>query len=110
MATSSQVLGPTDALTLLLTVESLLIAALAIGVSLATPRSGGSPPFIARGTLALIIAVVITLVGIGAAAAWIVAYIEPGPQGIAEWLEGLALAAGILGGVVFSWAFWYGVR
>jgi hypothetical protein len=106
----TQVLGASDALTLLLTVESLLITALAVAVSLTGSHSEGSAPFVVRGGLAAVIAASVTIVAVGAAAAWIVVYIDPTPVGVAQWAEAIGIGVGVLAEPVFAWGLWAATR
>jgi len=99
-------LGPADALTLLLTVESLLLAALAAAVALMGPQAAGGRPIAVGGGLAALIAAAITMVAVGAGAAWSSLYITPGPRGLTAWIEAIALAVGIIAGPLFSWGLW----
>jgi Mn2+/Fe2+ NRAMP family transporter len=96
-----------ETLILLLTVETLLIAVLAVAVSLSGPRPTGGRPFVVRGGLVVVIALAITVVAMGAGAAWVEGYADPGPSNAGQWMETVAVAVGILGGVIFSWGLWF---
>jgi hypothetical protein len=95
MVESQHGLSAAHSLPVLLTTESLLFAAFGVSVGLTTPVEGGRPPIIASGVLAALIAVIIWVVAIGAAAAWISVYTSPGPCGFSETIQALCLAAGI---------------
>jgi hypothetical protein len=94
-------------LILLLTVETLLIAVLAVAVSLSGSRPTGGKPFVVKGGLVVVIALAITGVAIGAGAAWVEGYADPGPSNAGQWMETVAVAVGVFGGVVFSWGLWF---
>jgi hypothetical protein len=89
-------LASDDALPLLLTTESLLFAAFGVSVALTTPVEGGRPPLIASGMLAALISIIIWVVALGAASAWISVYIDPSPCGFSQAIQGLCLAGGIV--------------
>jgi hypothetical protein len=107
---AAQVLAAPDALTLLLTVESLLIAALAVAISLTGPKPAGGKPFVVKGGLVLLIAFAITIVAAGAAAAWFALYVDVGPSGVEQWVEAVSLAVGIVAGAAFAWGLWIGAK
>lgn len=87
----------------LLTVESLLFAALSVGVALAETTEFGRPLPTSAAFYAGSIAFVITLLAAGAGAAWFGAYTAPGPSGVQEIVAASAIAVGILAEVVFAW-------
>jgi hypothetical protein len=89
--------GPADALTLLLTVEGLLFAALGIGVGTAQRELGQTRSPIPL-VISLIAVVVILLVAVGACSAW--SHIYETHAGAADatnlGIEGIALLAAIV--------------
>jgi len=89
--------GPTDALTLLLTVEGLLFAALSIGVATAQRQLGQTrSPFPL--VVSLVVVLVIALVAAGATSAWSHIYeTHPGAADATDLeIEGIALIAAIV--------------
>jgi hypothetical protein len=95
--------GPTDALTLLLTVEGLLFAALSIGVAVARPQLGEVQTWIPFG-LSLAAAVVIALVAVGAWSAWSHIYEAKAgaPDAAKLEVQGIALAGAIVAQPLFA--------
>lgn len=100
---SSGALPTKDALTTLLTVESLLFAALSICVALGQPTEFGRRLPTSPLAFSLTAAGAVTLIAFGAATAWINAYLDPCPATAEEWIEGIALGAGIVAQAVFAW-------
>jgi hypothetical protein len=94
--------APTSALGTLLTTESLLFAALSVSVALAADTEWGrrlpTSPFV----FACSVVALLTLVACGAGAAWSSDYVSPGPDGLAQWAQAVALAAGIVGQPIFA--------
>ncbi|MGO9319683.1 MAG: hypothetical protein ACLQBY_02605 [Solirubrobacteraceae bacterium] len=95
--------GPKDALTLLITVEGLLFAALSIGVASARKKLGevqGPGAFI----LSLAAFVVIALVAVGAWSAWSDIYEAKAgvPEATNLEIEGIALAVAIVAQPIFA--------
>jgi hypothetical protein len=97
-ATAATQLSASDALILLMTVETLLFAGLAVSVALAAPSEHGGPPIVRGPRLAWSITVAIALVSFGAAMAWLDLFSGSGnwPVGFRAWAIAVALASGIL--------------
>jgi hypothetical protein len=96
-AAQNPTLGPTDALILLVTVESLLFAALAVSVTLAGPSELGGPPFVRGSKLAWSITGVLTIVSIGALMCWLELYAgSRWPCGFRAALTALAILIGVV--------------
>lgn len=74
LAAQNSTLSPNDALILLVTVESLLFAALAVSVTLAGPSELGGPPFVRGPKFAWSITGVLATVSIGALMSWLELY------------------------------------
>lgn len=102
-------LSASDALILLVTVETLLFAGLAVGVALAAPSEHGGPPIVRGSRLAWSITAAITLASIGAAMAWLDIFSGVGqwPDGFRAWAIAVAVGVGIgvppLLGAWISW-------
>lgn len=92
-----------DALSLLLTTEALLLAALTISVVLTEPSPSGRNPLVARGWLAIAVALAITAVATGAGAAWVDLFTHPWPVELTGGIEAVAVAVGIGGQPLFAW-------
>ncbi|HEV2772754.1 MAG TPA: hypothetical protein VGV57_08010 [Thermoleophilaceae bacterium] len=95
-------LSPPGTLTLLLTTESLLFAAFGVGVALTTPTAEGRPAFIAQGYLALGVALVILVVGIGAFTAFLEILDWGRLRGFSSIAQATAIAVGIAMQPVFA--------
>jgi hypothetical protein len=102
-ATSTNGFTDSAALALLLTTESLLFAALSVSVTLAQPVAGGRPPFLARGRLGIVIALVLTVVAVGGLSAWLDVFSDPWPDGFRDIAVAVGLGAGIVGQALFAW-------
>ena len=88
-ATQNGTLSPTDALILLVTVESLLFAALAVSVALAAP-------FVRGPWLAWTITVVLAVISLGALMCWLELYAGSSwPCGFRAALTAIAILVGI---------------
>jgi len=98
--------GPTDALTLLLTVEGLLFAALSIGVATAQRQLGEVRSWVPL-TLSLTAVGVILLVAIGASSAWSHIYEahRGAPDATNLEVEGIALIAAVVAQPLLALAF-----
>ena len=96
-------LSTADALMTLLTVESLLFTALSVGVALAGATEFGRNLPTSATFYAGSIAFVITLLAVGAGAAWLGAYADSWPSDGREVVAALAIAVGIVAEVVFAW-------
>jgi len=109
---SSPAMAPAESLAVLLTVESLLFAALGVGVTIQTTvEDRYLPTLIATGRLAFWVAVTICCVAVGAAAAWYDLYAAGWPPGdIISLLESSGLAIGIGAQPLLAVAVWWGVR
>jgi hypothetical protein len=96
LATQNPSLDPSDALILLMTVESLLFAALAVAVTLAGPSELGGPPFVRGAKLAWSITGVLTVISLGALMCWLELYGGSNwPCGFRATLTALAILVGI---------------
>jgi hypothetical protein len=96
LATQNSTLSPSDALILLVTVESLLFAALAVSVTLAGPSEMGGPPFVRGSKLAWSITAVLAIVSLGALMCWLELYAGSGwPCGFRAAISALAILVGI---------------
>src|SRR5436190_1523268 len=96
--------GPDRSLTVLLTTESLLFAVLALTLSFGTSSLPVKSPaaFARKATIA--IAAVLTVLGAGAATAWIDLFIKgTWPQGFVAWFPVLAIAVGAMCQPIFAW-------
>lgn len=78
-------LSHAQALTTLLTVESLIFAALGVGVAVTAAVPGGRSPYLAEGKLARHIALALTLVAVAAGTAWWQVFMHP-TRPRASWL------------------------
>jgi len=87
-----------DALILLLTVEALLFAGLAVSVTLAGPSELGGPPAVRGAKLAWTITAVIALISFGSAMAWLDLYTGHGqwPDSFRAQAIAVAIAVGIV--------------
>jgi len=100
---SIPIFTPSNALTTLLTVESLLFAGVAAATSLSsTTTLAVSPQWIAR-ALALGVTVVLTTVAIGAAFAWSRLFLGSWPSRLDEQLPVICLAVGIAAQPIVAW-------
>jgi hypothetical protein len=100
---SRDALSPADALVVLLTVETLLFAAFAVGAAFSeTTEFGRSLPTSAE-TFARLAAAAITLVGIGGVAAWVDAYVHRGIHSAYDAIEAAAVLIGILSEMGLAW-------
>jgi hypothetical protein len=91
-----------NALTALLTVESLLFAALGLTAALATPGTRVRKLPTAR-TLGFVVASFITLVAAGGMLAWSTIYLDHWPCDIRRSLIALVLGLAILGQPLLCW-------
>lgn len=94
---------PKDALTVLLTTESLLFAAFGISITLAQETDEGRHPFVAKGRLAIVIALIITCVATGAATAWWDVFSPKWPTTWREEVQAGGIGAGIIGQPMLAW-------
>jgi hypothetical protein len=97
-------LSHTQALTTSLTVESLIFAALGIGVAVTTAVAGGRSPYLAQGKLARHIALALTTVAVAAGTAWWQVFMRPKyPQGFAAWSQAVGVAVAVVAQPYFAW-------
>lgn len=110
VATTTEI-SVSDALILLLTVEALLFAGLAVSVTLAGPSDLGGPPAVRGAKLAWTITVVIALISFGAAMAWLDLYTghSQWPGGFRARAIAVAIAVGIVSPSVLGAWIAYGV-
>ena len=104
LATATQ-LAPTDALTALLTIESLLFAVFSITLTfgssgLTKSVTGGLVRRIAAATAA-----VLTVLSVGAGTSWVKLFVGSSTYGFAQWSPAIALAVGLIVQPVFAWIF-----
>ncbi len=100
---SSTPFTASNALTTLLTVESLLFAGVAAATSLSTVTSLPVSPRAAARALALGVSLVLTTVAIGAAFAWSRLFINHWPTRIDEQVPVICLAIGIVAQPLVAW-------
>lgn len=94
---------PSNALTTLLVVESLLFAGFATSLSLTSMATLAiSPQRAARG-LALGVCGVVTIVAVGAASAWARIFLETWPPRIDDQIPAICIAIGILAQPIVAW-------
>jgi hypothetical protein len=91
-------LSASEALILLMTVETLLFAGLAVSLALAAPSEHGGNPIVRGPKLAWSISGAILIVSIGAAMAWLDIFTgkQHWPVGFRAWAIAIAVAAGII--------------
>jgi hypothetical protein len=111
LAASMPQISVSDALVLLMTVEALLFAGLAVSVTLAGPSELGGPPAVRGAKLAWTIAIAIALISFGAAMAWLDLYVGHGqwPDGFRARAIAVAIAVGIVSPSVLGAWIAYGV-
>lgn len=102
---SSEAFTATNALTTLLTVESLLFAGVAAAASLSTATSFPVSPRAALRSLAFGVSLVLTTVAIGAAFAWARLFLHDWPARVDEQVPLICLAIGIAAQPVVAWTF-----
>jgi hypothetical protein len=105
MAATATRFDPTDALTSLLTVESLLFAVFSITLTFGSSGltknvTGGTMRRLARATAA-----VLTVLSIGAGTSWVTLFVGSSTHGFAQWSPAVALAIGVIAQPVFAWIF-----
>jgi hypothetical protein len=103
VATVAAAFQPTTALTILLTVESLLFAGLAAAVSLSSTTTLPVSPHAAARALALGIAAVLTAVAVGAGFAWSRLFVHAWPSRLDEQVPVICLAVGIAAQPIVAW-------
>jgi hypothetical protein len=98
-------------LTTLLTVESLIFAALSVGITVTTPVTGGRSPYLATGRLARRIALTLSAVAFAAGLAWWQVFTEPySPRGFFRWAEAAGVAVAIVAQPYFAWRLALGAK
>jgi hypothetical protein len=102
MAAPASQLGAGEALVVLLTVESLLFAAFAVGAALTATSEFGRPLPTSGKTFAYLVFGAICLVAVGGAAAWTDAYLDHGVHSVYQAIEAAAILAGIVAQVAFA--------
>jgi hypothetical protein len=100
-----------QALTILLTVESLIFAALGISVAVTAAVPGGRSPYLAQGKLARRIALTLTAVAVAAGTAWWQVFMRPvRPDGFFAWAQALGVAIALVAEPYFAWRLAVGVK
>jgi len=104
-------LAAAQALTALLTVESLIFAALGVGVAVTAAVPGGRSPYLASGKLARRIALALTAVAFAAGTAWWQVFMRPThPHGFFAWSEAIGVAIAVVAQPYFGWRLALGVK
>jgi hypothetical protein len=104
-------LDDVQALTSLLTVESLTFAAFGIGIAVTAAVPGGRSAYLMQGKLARRIALCLTAVATGAGTAWWEVFVEPdAPTGFFAWSQAGGIAVAIVAQPYFAWRLALGVR
>jgi len=98
-----------NALTTLLTTESLLFAVFALTLSFGSSSVARTVTTSAARQIAATAAGVLTFLGAGAAVAWVDLFVCPWPGRFAQWFPAVAIAVGILAQPVFAWSFVVGL-
>jgi hypothetical protein len=108
----SPAMTPGESLAVFLTVESLLFAALGVGVTIQTTvEDRYLPKLFTTGRLAFWVAVTICCVAVGGAAAWYDLYAAGWPPSdLISLLESSGLAVGIAAQPLLAVVVWWGVR
>jgi len=102
-ATSPTLLAPANALSTLLTVESLLFAGMAAAASLGATGSYAVSPRAAAAKLALAVTCVLTTIAIGACFAWARVFLVAWPSRIDEQVPAICLLIGIAAQPLVAW-------
>jgi hypothetical protein len=99
--------GSDKALTTLLTTESLLFAVFALTLSFGGNSLSSVVVVDVARKMALAVAAVLTILGIGAATAWVATFLgtDPSPHGFNEWCPAAAIAVGVVAQPIFAWFF-----
>jgi hypothetical protein len=98
-------------LTILLTVESLIFAALGVGVAVTAAVPGGRSPYLATGTLARHIALALTGVAFAAGTACWQVFMRPThPHGFFAWSQAVGVAIAVVAQPYFGWRLAYGAK
>jgi len=97
-----------NALASLLTVESLLFAALSLAASLSVP--GKRVPAVSPQVLGFLAAGFLSIVAFGAAMAWWSIFAADWPNSFRSSAVAITLAIAILGQPVFAWGVAFGLR
>lgn len=93
---SAEALSNSDALLGLITIESLLFAALAVSVALAGEFKAGQRKIVRGPKLAWAITATISAVSFGAMMAWLELFLEPCPDGFRDTAVAAMFAVGIV--------------
>jgi hypothetical protein len=96
-----------NALTALMTAESLLFAVFAVTLSIGAGPTAKQADMRFVRRLAVAAAAVLTLLGIGGLISWCDLFVAEWPGRLAEWAPLVALAVGIVAQPVFAWAIAY---
>jgi hypothetical protein len=96
-------LAPANALSTLLTVESLLFAGMAASASLGATASYAVSPRAAAAKLALAVTCVLTTIAIGACFAWARVFLVAWPSRIDEQVPAICLRIGIVAQPFVAW-------
>jgi hypothetical protein len=100
-----------QALTDLLTVESLIFAALGIGVAVTAAVPGGRSPYLTQGKLARRIALTLTAVAVAAGTAWWQVFMRPvHPNGFFAWSQAVGVAIAVVAQPYFAWRLALGAK
>ncbi|HYP56031.1 MAG TPA: hypothetical protein VEQ41_07000 [Solirubrobacterales bacterium] len=92
-----------EALTIVLTVQSLLFAALSIAAVLGEETEYGRALPTDAFSLAMAIALVVSFLGLGAVAAWWDAFITPVPKNIGAWITAVSIPVATVAESAFAW-------
>lgn len=102
----SQTFGATQSLTVLLTTESLMFAVFAFTPALTSGPIGRTMLARTARKAATAAAAVLTVLGAGAAAAWVNLFlVGDWPAGFLGWFPVVAILAGIVAQPIFAWVF-----
>lgn len=94
-----------NALTTLLTTESLLFAVFALTLSLGTTPSARVALTSSGRRLGVCAATFLTFLAAGAAVAWGDLFLTAWPDRFAQWFPAVAIAAGVVAQPAFAWLF-----
>lgn len=102
-AADQSLFSPANALTTLLTVESLLFAGAGAATSLSATTTHPISPRLAARRLALGVSCALTAVALGAGVAWARVFLEVWPSRIDEQIPAICLVVGIAVQPVVAW-------
>lgn len=100
---ASTQLSAGEALVVLLTVETLLIAVFTLAAAFAETTEFGRRLPTSVATFATLTAAAITVVGVGGLAAWSDAYVNGGIHNPYQAVEAIAILAGLMAEIAFAW-------